>query len=44
MLVPTLETMLYNIESATNNPMKSLQFLKKLYADTELLISMQQIE
>ena len=36
-MVPTLETMLYNIESANNYPLKALHYLKKLYIQTELV-------
>lgn len=39
-MVPTLDTMLYNIEAAAGNPAKALQFLKKLYQDTETILFM----
>ena len=38
--IPTLQSMLYNIESAHNQPIKGLTYMKKLYNDTDMISQM----
>ena len=34
-VMPTLEHLLYNLEAANSHPNRALEFLKKLYEDSE---------
>lgn len=38
-LMPTLETMVYGLDMATNYPTKTLTCIKQLYVDTEVVIN-----
>lgn len=40
-LLPTLATLTFNLEQATNYPSKALIYLKKIYQDSEILLKMQ---
>ena len=42
LFLPTIETMLFNMEQANGNPTKALQYLKTLFLDTEIILQMQQ--